>query len=303
MEKLFTHFMQVVLHGSISQAAIFLNITQPAISRSIKTLEERYKVQLFERKARGVELTPAGQIMIERCILIENEMKGMESEINSLFSEKESLRIGSGPAWETPIKEMISNFLFMYPNVHIEIMPNTIENLIPKLISGELDIVLGGENGKSFVENNDVSFIPLMDTRLCIIAHESHKLVQSPEYSLKQLSDYPWVGFQSSNSMLDSINKLLSRERTPPINFILKTGFIEVALALVKKNDALLCATNSLLHKIKNRGFVELPLNEPIWHYHIGVWTKPNAQRRHLINEFIKQIKQQVANNKHHKHF
>lgn len=294
MEKLFVHFMQVALHGSISQASVFLGVTQPAISKSIKLLEERYDTSLLIRKARGVELTPAGVIVLERCIRIDNEMTAMVNDIGSLFTEKEKIRVGAGPAWELPIKAMISDFLLKFPNVHMEIQSNTITKLIPELVADNLDVALGGENGTYSLKSNELSFIPLIDSRLCIVANENHKLAKISECRLEELTHYQWVGYQNSKKMLEQVNHLLDREQVNPVNFILETEFLDVALTVVEKNDALLCISNILLEKLEGKGIVEVKLKEPIWYFHIGVWAKPSHQRRYLVNEFIKAISSQA---------
>lgn len=294
MEKVLEHFMHVAFHGSISQASLSLGVTQPAISKSIKILESRYETELLVRQARGVKLTPAGQILLERCIRIENEMRAIENDIGSLFTEKECIRVGAGPAWELPIKAIISDFMLKFPNVHMEIISNTIAKLIPELESGALDIALGGENGSMLVESNELSFIPLIDSRLCIVANENHKLATMPECRLEELTHYQWVGYQHSKEMLEQINQLLDREQVNPVNFILETEFLDVALTLVEKNDALLCISNILLEKLKGRGIVEVKFREPVWCFHIGAWTKPSNQRRYLVNEFIRAISAQA---------
>ena len=60
-------FVAVYGHGSINRAAERLNIAQPSLSQQIKSLEESVGVQLFERHARGVRPTPAGDRFYEDC--------------------------------------------------------------------------------------------------------------------------------------------------------------------------------------------------------------------------------------------
>ena len=70
--ELYKTFYYVAKNESISRAANELMISQPAISKSIKTLEEQVNVQLFIRKRDGVELTDAGEIIYNK---IKNAME------------------------------------------------------------------------------------------------------------------------------------------------------------------------------------------------------------------------------------
>jgi DNA-binding transcriptional LysR family regulator len=294
MEKVFQHFIQVANHGSISRASEALSITQPAISKSIKLLEQRYKTALFMRKSRGVELTAAGLLVLERCKRIESEINAIDSDIESLSLEQEVIRIGAGPAWEMPIRAMISDFLLRYPNIHMVIESDTISKLIPKMLSGELDIALGGEDGAALQANKELAFVPLIDTRLCIVAHHNHKLANVKECSLEELTHYPWVGYQHSKEMLEHVNSLLDREQIEPVGFVLETEFMEVALATICSNDGLMCISNTLLEKVRPHGVVEVNVTEPIWSFHIGAWVNPTYKRRFLVNQFMTAISQQA---------
>lgn len=294
MEKIFVHFMQVAYHGGITQASAALDITQPAISKSIKTLEQRYGTALFVRRSRGVELTEAGELMLERCIRIESEMKAIESDIETLFCNKDVIRIGAGPAWVLPIQSIISDFHLRFPKAHIVIESGSICQLVPRMLSGDLDIALGGEEGLMSSKSNELSFIPLIDNRICIVAHESHHLANVKTCQIRELANYPWVGYQQSSEMLEQVNRLLIREQVAPVQFTLETEFLDVATTLVSANDALMCISHTLLEKVKPLGIVEIPVKEPIWSFHIGAWVNPRYQNQELVAEFIKAISAQA---------
>ena len=81
------------------RAAALLNVSQPPLSKSIKTLEDQLGTQLFVRSRRHVELTPAGQVLLERCERIFQELEDAQNEVKRYGAgEKGSLRIGCEPA-------------------------------------------------------------------------------------------------------------------------------------------------------------------------------------------------------------
>src|SRR3954464_10840446 len=65
--KLLTTFREVAVRGSFSDAAVALDFTQPAVSQHISRLEQALRVRVLERSARGVNLTPAGEVLVRHA--------------------------------------------------------------------------------------------------------------------------------------------------------------------------------------------------------------------------------------------
>ena len=142
--NLYKTFYDVAKHGSISKAAQYSFTSQPAISKSIKKLEEELKVQLFYRNLNGVELTDKGKellyfveksysnlIIAERTMLETENLQrgklsiGMPSNIGSFF-----------------LFDKIISFHKQYPNIEITIITGSTSNLISLLDSHKVDFVI-----------------------------------------------------------------------------------------------------------------------------------------------------------------
>ena len=83
-------FHTVALHGGFTAAAKVLNIGQPTISSQVKALEERYRVELFHRRGRSVELTETGR----RLLALTRRMASLETEAVDMLSAVGGLRSG-----------------------------------------------------------------------------------------------------------------------------------------------------------------------------------------------------------------
>ena len=70
----------IVKHGSLRSAARHLELAQPALTRSIRTLERELGVTLFEREVRGMVLTAAGRLFYERAAMAMNQLKRATEE-------------------------------------------------------------------------------------------------------------------------------------------------------------------------------------------------------------------------------
>ena len=89
-------FLAVVQHGSLGRAAQRLNITQPALSRTIRRLEEQIGAPLFERYATGMMLTNFGQALLPHATLLQREAEQAAEEINALRGlSRGTIRVGA----------------------------------------------------------------------------------------------------------------------------------------------------------------------------------------------------------------
>ena len=80
-------FLTIVERGSLRAAARQLEVTQPAMTRSIQELERELGVVLFERKGTGVQLTPMGSVFLRRASAVRNELRLAQEELDQLRGE------------------------------------------------------------------------------------------------------------------------------------------------------------------------------------------------------------------------
>ncbi|MCZ2722177.1 LysR family transcriptional regulator [Marinomonas sp. 15G1-11] len=292
MERMLIHFKEVVLHGNMSMASEALAITQPAISKSIQLLEQRYGTPLLIRGGRGVTLTPAGQILLDSILRMERELASTQSEIERLLNNKEYLRIGAGPVWEKRLNTIIPDFLLRHPHINVEILSGPIANLLPSLINGDIDVALGGNDSYEDTFSKQLSFFPIYNNRICIMADRFHPMANHKQKSLQLLCEYPWVGFQKSTSIMEKFNNLLERERLKPVRLLLESDYISTVMETMKKTEALLCISSQLVQSIADHRLVEIPISEPIWEFKIGAWTQPTIKNNYLVKEFISLLKE-----------
>ncbi len=156
-------FHGVATHGSFTQAAQVLHVTQPTLSGQVKALEERYGVKLFERRGHGIELTEFG----EAALVITRQLFRHEEEVEQLFlSARElitgSLRVGAdAPYFITPL---LAQFHRRYPGIHLSIITGNSRELMKALETHRCEIAV-------------LPNVPVDDERLHAIALAPDKLV------------------------------------------------------------------------------------------------------------------------------
>lgn len=141
--ELYKVYYYVAKNGNITKAANELIVSQPAISKSIKSLEEQLNTNLFIRTSTGVTLTNAGKIIYDKIKDAMNLISSAEDDLKSFNNmEKGSINIGAG---NTIIQKYLMNYINLfhdkYPNIEIRVNTLTTPELMKLCQMGLIDIV------------------------------------------------------------------------------------------------------------------------------------------------------------------
>lgn len=204
--ELYRIFYTVAVNQNITKASEELNISQPAVTKHIKNLENTLGVILFNRTRKGVTLTPIGQkIFLE----VKNALTILDNVENEIKYYKDNncgtIRIGIGTTLVRLLMEDINNFYKKYPNVKIEINTDTTRDNIKLLQNGLLDLII------CKLPNNldkDLEFIKLGDSSYEFVANK--KIYDSIEQPIKleKLINYPILLQKEPSNSYFSAKKL-----------------------------------------------------------------------------------------------
>ncbi len=136
-------FLEVVRLGGFRRAAQSLNVTQPAISARIKSLEDTLAVELFDRSAGGMTLTKRGEMLIRYAEQFEHLAEQVTANIIAPEAIEQQLRLGSA---ETVAQSWLPDFVSAlhqrFPKVQIEIDVDISTNLRDRLLDREIDLAI-----------------------------------------------------------------------------------------------------------------------------------------------------------------
>ena len=183
---------EVAVTGSFSAAAEALAFTQPAVSRQIATLEAEAGARLVERGARGIRLTPAGELLLEHAEVILDRLAAAEHQLDALSGlDGGRLRLGAFPtANATLIPLALTAFDAEYPSVCLSLTECTTGEAGPLLASGELDIAVVSDAGRP---SEDLELELLIEERMYLALPRGHRLADQPEVSIADLRDEVWI--------------------------------------------------------------------------------------------------------------
>lgn len=137
-------FVEVARQGSIRGASRTLNLSQPALTKSIKELEEGMAAQLFVRRSKGVALTECGEGFYHRANLILEELRAAQDDIRQRQGELAGqINIGMGASISRSLMPaVITRFHAQHPQVNVRIMEGQLVSMINELRQGELDFTI-----------------------------------------------------------------------------------------------------------------------------------------------------------------
>ena len=171
------YVLAVVREGGFSKAAEKLYISQPSLSATIRRIEEKLTVPIFDRTTTPITLTDAGREYVKHA----NEIERMERDMEQYISDRVNLfageiKIGASSLFSSFIlPQMISSFNKKYPSVSIKILENNTKNLLRELAVGEIDIVIDN----AVIKNEALSSVLYASELLLLAVPES--LAVAPE--------------------------------------------------------------------------------------------------------------------------
>lgn len=265
--------------GSISKAAERLFISQPAISRSVMSLEESLGVQLFRRGHRGVMLTDEGEVLYNHLKTAFGEISAAENYIRSL---KESggghLRIGaSAVLCKYMLLPYLKGFARENPTVKITIECQSSRRTNELLENGSIDVALmvrpDDLTGRQYVSLGKISDVfTAAPSFLESVGYKPHKPLSAEEFSSLIKSSGGVMLLDSQNGTRHRIDRYFRAEGIAAE----KTGILEVSsmdmiIEFARTGLGIGCVIESFIRDdIKSGALAEIPLKDPVGEREVG---------------------------------
>ncbi|NEM99308.1 LysR family transcriptional regulator [Pontibacter burrus] len=183
-------FMEVARLLSFTKASQTLFISQSALSKQVKALEEYYKTGLFERLGNTIILTPAGKLLYDKLLVakqLQHELYHEFQQLNENFSPQVNMLLGASTTISLYIlPPVLSAYLQQNPSVNITLRNRNSENILKALLDHELD--LGIVEGISKVSN--VTYTPFLTDDVIAVCSARNPL-KKQQLEVKDLYDIP----------------------------------------------------------------------------------------------------------------
>ena len=288
--ELYRIFYVVAKNGNITKASKELNISQPAISKSIKNLEEQLGGQLFFRTKRGVILTDEGKEFYKYISQAIEYIYNAENKFSDLVNlETGCIKIGiSTTLTKEFLLPYLEKFHYLYPKIDIQIVTSYTDDLMTKLKNGLIDILILNLNNKNY--GNDIEIIKCRKIQDCFVVGEKFKSLASQELSFNELNNYPLLlqaKGSSTREFLDDVAKANNITLKPNIelaSYSLVSEFVKIGFGIGY------VTRDYVKSAIKNKELFELNLKEKIPDRYIGIALSKNHIPSFSTRKIIKII-------------
>jgi DNA-binding transcriptional LysR family regulator len=266
------HFLAVVKHRNLGRAAQELNIAQPALSKSIRRLEQLLQVKLIERHPRGVEPTDFGKALAAHAELIAVEVSHTMSTIAALREARQGhITVGAAPGSSTDLlPRATSALLRRHPDLRITVIGGLSDTLLDSLSQGALDFMISGLSGVAPTAN--LVHEKLFTDCVTVVARAGHPLARQAQLDPGDLIDQKWILPNPNVLTRQQLEAFFRKQNLAPPDVVIETNSVSHIMAVLRYTDLLSFMPQPLIEFSGAAGdLVPLDLPEAVWHRPVGL--------------------------------
>jgi LysR family pca operon transcriptional activator len=246
--------VMVAQERNLVRAAEALSLTQPAVSKTVAELEEIVGRQLLLRRRRGVELTPAAEVLVRHAV---SALRGLREGMGLAMDQPEAdqLRVAVGA-----LPNMVANLLpeavaslnEAHPALRVRVMSGTNAQLMTQLRQGEIDVVLGRLAQASAMA--DLAFEQLFSEPLLLVVRPGHPLASRRKPTLDALAAHPLVLPVSGTLIRHTADAFLIAQGLALPNRLVEAADTSFVVGLLQRCDAVWFAPQGAVEGFIARG-------------------------------------------------
>ncbi|MGJ4951484.1 LysR family transcriptional regulator [Bradyrhizobium sp. HKCCYLS20291] len=232
-------FVTIVSVGSLGRAAEALNVTQPALSRTVQRLEQQIGSPLFERHSKGMQLTAIGSALLPHATLLLREAENATEEINAMRGlAKGTIRVGAVGAIASLILPLaIEGVLKAWPQLTVSVMEGVWDRLAEGLVKHEIDLALSA----TAETPDEIEAIPdcRWQDRSNIVAATGHPLRRKRKLTLEDTMNERWAITPRGTAPYQQLQQVFRDSGLGLPNIVVETRSIIVLKSLVTRSGFL----------------------------------------------------------------
>lgn len=287
-----TCFVEVVRRGGFSRAGEALHVTQPAVSKAVKALEEELGQPLLLRAGRRVALTEAGRGVYDRALGVLSALRSIAEEVAEVGAVKRgTVRVGLPPmvggAFFPPV---LHDFRARYPGIALELREEGARRVEALVLEGEI------EAAATVLPTDTEVFdlIPLMRDVLCAVLPPGSPLARRRRVSLRDLREVPLVLYRADFALHGHILDACHRAGFSP-QVASESSQWDFMAAMVAADVGAALLPKTICRRLDATRVTVLPLVEPVLRWDLAlVWRRG----RHLspaARAFVEVVREEAA--------
>ena len=265
-------FVEVAEAGNFTKAARALNIVQPAVSNTIKKLEEELKLPLFIRKDKSVSLTIEGKVLLKNARIILRQFKKAELEMIEMSElERGEVRLGvTNTLGMYYFSNVIEGFKQRYPNLHFSVQVFGLSKIQRLIEEDHLDM------GVVALDNmpNDMTGYHFLTDEIVACVSTSHPLAGHETITVREFIQEPVLIFTGGAFQREMVETACKQEQIEP-NIVFEANLIPLIKNLVSSGHGI----SSFLRPVINEDprFKAIPFDPPVFLHFAIAWKKSSS--------------------------
>jgi len=276
-------FMEVAKHKSITKAAESMHLSQPAISKSIRALEEELGMTLIIRTNKTSDLTDAGRIVLEYAQRIAGLLSEMKTTLNDITNlSRGQIDIGLPPfIGSLFFPRVIAKFHHSYPNIVLNITEYGGARVVKSVEEGEFEL------GVAVLPIDEQQFdvYPIVEEEMKLLVYKEHHLARHNVVDIKELRNEEFI-FYHEEFALNQImrNHFIAAGFEPNILFM--SSQWDLMTEMVAANLGITILPQSICNRAFNPDIRIIDLEQPIL-WRLAVLTKKDRYISNAGRTFI----------------
>jgi len=291
-------FLEVARQKSVVKAAGLLNVSQPAVTKTIRELEEALGVAVFEREGRGIRITRSGEIFMRHAGLAVTALRqGIDSVANGDAVGGPPIRVGALPTVSARIMPYAMT-LYLKESTGSPIKIVTGENavLLGQLRLGELDLVVGRlaepERMTGFF------FEHLYSEQVVFVVRPGHPLTAPGQDLFARLGEFPVLMPTRGSVIRPFVERFLITHGIAPMPTQIETVSDSFGRAFVRQSDAIwIISTGVVADELQQGQLDVLPLDTSDTRGPVGLTMRTDAAPSPAFSILLQTIRDAAARN------
>ncbi|MDP4093770.1 MAG: LysR family transcriptional regulator [Bacillota bacterium] len=286
--ELYRTFFYTAKYSNISKASEHMYITQPAVSRAIRQLEEALKCSLFFRTPKGVLLTPEGKILynyVEQAFSFITNGEQKINEVKNLLDGE--IRIGiSDTLCKHYLLPYLKLFNTLHPSIKVHVVCPTTLDIIKLLKTGKIDF---GIINLPYTDNQ-LEFKTIMEVQDCFVAGQKYKHLSKKILPIREIIGNPILLLEKNSNSRLFIDKYFE-DNSITVTPDFELGNIDLLVQFAKYDFGISCVIkNFVKDELESGKLFEIKPAEKIPPRNIGVTWLRNVPLSYTAKELIKNL-------------
>lgn len=284
------YFAVVAEHGNVRRASEALGLSPPALSKSLRRLEQSMEAKLVERTPKGVALTPVGTALLAQVQRLRVALRDVKREAEDLSRGRAGhLRIGVGATTVEDLPEAYTALLKEAPRLTAQVIVADNDVMVPGLCNGELDLIFNVTADSPYegcVQEH------VFDDEFVVCASADHRLARRKRVTMTDLAHEDWALSVPTVLNVQHVYRTFQGSGLPPPRVAIEARPMRLRLQICAATNLLSFNARRTLQQVAPRlRLKELPVAELRWRRSFGVIYRKDGYLPPAARRLIEQLR------------